>query len=53
MLLQSSLHQIFDVESGYYQIHGILKIEKAIDVIEMQWGEGGCSGCHQADKDGV
>ena len=36
-----------------YEICGILKIEKAIDATEMQQGEGGCSGCHRADKDRV
>ena len=36
-----------------YEICGILKIEKVIDATEMQWGEGGCSGCHQTDEDRV
>ena len=36
-----------------YEIHSILKIEKVIDAIEMQWGEGGCSGGHQDDEDGL
>ena len=34
-----------------YEFCGILKIEEAIDVTEMQWGEDRCSGGHQADKD--
>ena len=36
-----------------YEIHDILKIEKVIDATEMQQGEGGCSGCHQTDEDGL
>ena len=36
-----------------YKICGILKIEKVIDVAEMQLGEGGCSGRYQADEDRV
>ena len=37
--------------STKYKFCGILKIEEEIDVTEMQWGEGGCSGGHQADED--
>ena len=36
--------------STKYKFCSILKIEEEIDVMEMQWGEGGCSGVHQADK---
>ena len=36
-----------------YEFCGILKIEEVIDVMKMRWGEGRCSGGHQADKDGL